>query len=554
VIPSREQMRRRRTHFKLRSCQRYWDAGIVGSLTYLDRRCIGTTMRCEISPEESLRMRCCCISMALMESKKAGRQSFARLLCERPPLFALEEFILLLLHFVLLLCCCAFKGPIQDTSARMYTSSSSLNGTQVSKNKKGSLTFHAYFLCCHDRKMRAPFLRSSKRTKSHVHRIPWKLIPFQSLSNIPTPIPPHMEPSTAPLSPVYILGAGAVGLLLATAIRSTLPTYPVRLLLRETSALLGSLERRSRGEVTLSVQQSFPPPKSPFMNTDAVNRSSPFQQSAARRTHPRLVPIPFEVISLSSSSSHLRQAFSYVLLTTKAHQAKAAIQSIQHRMDSTTTIIILCNGALAVAKELRELPLTSQICTAFTTHGAYRDGLNDPLPHLVHAGYGEVVLHDCATMVRLLDDCGLNARSVESSREMEYLLWQKLAANAVVNPLTALYQCPNGALYDTVPQFASHYLPGIVEEVAAVYRAVTCDTHAAPDDERLFLDYVIQVIAKTAHNRSSSYQDVLQGRQPLEIQYLTGYVLRQATMHNVDCPIQTELYQRLFSSSDCPAS
>jgi 2-dehydropantoate 2-reductase len=216
----------------------------------------------------------------------------------------------------------------------------------------------------------------------------------------------------------------------------------------------------------------------------------------------------------------------------------------------------MCNGALAVAEELRELQLPSPIYTAFTTHGAYRESIEDPLPHLVHAGYGEIVVHQCSAMARLLNDCGLNARSVESNTEMQYRLWQKLAANAVVNPLTALYHCPNGALHDTVPQFASHYLPGIVDEVTAVYRAVTDDTPAAPenDDKRLFLDYVVEVMAKTAQNRSSSYQDVLQGRRPWEISFLTGYVLRHAAAHGVACPIQTALYQRLFPAGDSAAS
>jgi 2-dehydropantoate 2-reductase len=201
-------------------------------------------------------------------------------------------------------------------------------------------------------------------------------------------------------------------------------------------------------------------------------------------------------------------------------------------LDSTITIIIMCNSALAVAEELREMQLPSPIYTAFTAHGAYRESFEYHLPHLVHAGYGEIVVHQCSAMAPLLNDCGLNARLVESSTEMQYRLWQKLAANAVVNPLTALYQCSNGALYDAVPQFASHYLPGIVDEVATVYRAVTDDapTSSDSDDARLFLDYVVEVMAKTAGNRSSSYQDVLQGRRPWEISFLMGYVLRHAAM------------------------
>ena len=350
--------------------------------------------------------------------------------------------------------------------------------------------------------------------------------------NSSTTIHPAMLEASKAAPPLFILGAGSIGLLLAASIRASVPNYPVRLLLRSTSSLLNEEAKlRSKGTVTLSLQQSF-------------------LKSADGKRRPILVPIPYQVISSSNEKHH--QMLSCVLLTTKAHQARAAMASIQHCIDRDTTIIILCNGALAVAEELKDLHCCGTIFTAFTTHGAYREA-TEGLTHLVHAGYGEIVLPQCPTLVRLLNDCGLNARSVDSSQneaEMEWLLWQKLAANAVVNPLTALYQCPNGALYKTVPQFATHYLPGIVQEVAQVYRAVTGWSHDEGSVENAWFESVVQVIANTSQNRSSSYQDVLLGRVPEEIHYLTGYILRHAAAHGIACPIQTNLYQRIFPSNN----
>jgi 2-dehydropantoate 2-reductase len=386
--------------------------------------------------------------------------------------------------------------------------------------------------------MRAACHLLHKRTGDNIHRIAWRLIKTRSLSSSPNPSPSEKE-IVAPK--VFVLGSGPIGFLLAASLRNAFPEYPVRLLLRESSILLRSLERRT--EVSISLEERFkvPPPKDANValpiDAKAGEQSSSSTESTKRRTNPRL--------------SRRKASSPYVLLTTKAHQAIKAVESMRHLVDHKCTIIVMCNGALAVAEELRKMDLPGLIYTAFSTHVVYRESTNDPAPHIVHAGYGEIVLLHCSTLALFLDACGLNARSIKSDTEMEYLLWQKLAADAVVNPLTALYQCPNGALYDAVPQFASHYLPGIVDEVAAVYRAISGDAPTpAPPDERLFLDYVVDFIKKTASNHSSSYQDVLHECQPSEIHYLTGYVLRHAAAHNIDCPIQTELYQRLFPPDD----
>ena len=207
-----------------------------------------------------------------------------------------------------------------------------------------------------------------------------------------------------------------------------------------------------------------------------------------------------------------------LIVTTKAYQAREAVQSIVHRLrpESSSKIIILCNGALAVREEISQtVPANVPIILATTTHGAYQEMATTEKPAtvgnqngndekrrrrqqqqqqstLVHAGIGATFIEsslsssssssspvEIATatensLLRVVDvwnQAGLNCQTpLLSSTEMNRLLWKKLATNCVINPLTAIFQCSNGELLiePSFPQLQHD----ILREVATVCRCV----------------------------------------------------------------------------------
>lgn len=95
--------------------------------------------------------------------------------------------------------------------------------------------------------------------------------------------------------------------------------------------------------------------------------------------------------------------------------------------------------------------------------------------------------------------------------------WVKLAANCVINPLTAIHDCHNGELV----RYAAE-IEAICREVAMVMDREGYHTHY---ESLLF--YVGQVIRSTADNVSSMLQDVRAQRHS-EIDYINGHILRRA--------------------------
>ncbi|MBT1062958.1 2-dehydropantoate 2-reductase [Bowmanella sp. Y26] len=117
------------------------------------------------------------------------------------------------------------------------------------------------------------------------------------------------------------------------------------------------------------------------------------------------------------------------------------------------------------------------------------------------------------------------------------LQWAKLAVNAVINPLTALHNISNGELAQ--PQYQAS-IQALNEEIATLMQALNIPG-AQDIPSRL-----AQVINATAANYSSMHQDVIHGR-PTEIDYINGYLLKEAERLGLALPHHLALWQKIHA-------
>lgn len=171
---------------------------------------------------------------------------------------------------------------------------------------------------------------------------------------------------------------------------------------------------------------------------------------------------------------------------------------------------------------------------------------------------------------------GNDADAVGLDPFIEQRLWEKLCANAVLNPLTALWRCENGAVLARSDGRA--LANAIASEVAAVARARAEEkvTTTSCDDAVLALQssmdphslvpfsndplsaealcaFVEACAAENAKNKSSMLIDVTMGRRT-EMAYLGGWVAREGQRLRVDTPINealTKAIQRAEAGEDC---
>ncbi|WP_248896905.1 ketopantoate reductase family protein [Haloplanus halobius] len=99
-------------------------------------------------------------------------------------------------------------------------------------------------------------------------------------------------------------------------------------------------------------------------------------------------------------------------------------------------------------------------------------------------------------------------------------LWEKLAVNAAINPLTALARVENGAVAET--DALAELAAATATETARVARA-----DGASLTDAAAVEAVETVARETARNRSSMYRDIARGRRT-EIDAINGYVVDRA--------------------------
>jgi 2-dehydropantoate 2-reductase len=289
----------------------------------------------------------------------------------------------------------------------------------------------------------------------------------------------------------HILGAGAIGQLLACKfLRAGIPT---RLLCRDAGA------------------------------------AAVFEQGIELQDNSGSQRVPVAAISLDQLET-IRGLF----ITTKANQALAAFQQVQHLLQTGTPVILLHNG-MGVYEQLAQLYPPQALFCGTTTAAAYRAGP----AQLVLAGHGETRIGQFSgeSAPAWFADFANSKEAFIWEKDIGQSLWRKLLVNCAINPLTAVHQCRNGELLEN-PEFRAQATQ-LCAELSAVCRA-RGEVSLAQEIQ----DCAFEVMRSTSQNQSSMLQDVLHQR-PTEIEFINGYLCREAKSLGVPCPLNQQLWKQL---------
>lgn len=232
--------------------------------------------------------------------------------------------------------------------------------------------------------------------------------------------------------------------------------------------------------------------------------------------------------SLTANDPDFLAQSDLLLVTLKAWQVSDAVKALTATLPSTSPILLLHNG-MGTVEELKNV--RQPLIMGTTTHAARRDGnvIIHVASGVTHIGPARGQDGDYSYLADLLQEVLPDVAWHNNIRPQQ---WRKLAVNCVINPLTALWDCPNGELRNH-PQDIS----ALCAEVASVIERE--GLHTSADDLRY---YVEQVIESTAENISSMLQDVRAMRHT-EIDYITGYLLKRARAHGISVPENARLYE-----------
>jgi 2-dehydropantoate 2-reductase len=366
---------------------------------------------------------------------------------------------------------------------------------------------------------------------------------------------------------IHILGLGSIGTLVAHSLRSLPDPPPLTLIFHRGKAFQewqesaqeikvttngitvartgfdAELQRvgfRRHGK-TVSVNEYFFPSDAPRLN-DALAKEEKSED--------------FELLDRD-----ITDPIDYLIVTVKAPQTIGALLAVRNRLGPNSTILFLQNGVGMVDEVDKEVfpdpESRPQYMVGIITHGVNTPRGNKKSFNVIHAGKGSISIglpftRQTPSSPRSSDPYAMSPASHYLLRtvcrspvlsavplspvELLQAQLEKLAVNAIINPMTVLVDCRNGGL---LYNYAfSRVMRLLLAEISLVIRTLP-ELQNLPNvatrfsTERLETQ-VVGVANATANNISSMLADVRHGRRT-EIDYITGYVVKRGEELGISC-------------------
>lgn len=286
-----------------------------------------------------------------------------------------------------------------------------------------------------------------------------------------------------------------------------------------------------------------------------------------------------------------------LIVTVKTTQIRRAMESVRARLAPRSTILLLQNG-LGVKEELDAIVFPNADARPNYLSGAVSHGLSAVRPfEVVHAGAGPIKLGLVHTNRTLLARARATRADLNLRGEDEAILYnehdqwarkpsalfmpssaryllrlttsaprllastlskpallqaqlEKLVANCLINPLSVVFDCPNGdLLYNN---HVSRIQRLLLFEICSVITAMpelqsVPGLHARFGPERL-RTIAIALMKQTAENSSSMLQDARADKET-EIHYMNGYIVRKGEQLGMKCVANYLLVQMVLGKT-----
>ncbi|SBS35245.1 2-dehydropantoate 2-reductase [Marinomonas aquimarina] len=236
------------------------------------------------------------------------------------------------------------------------------------------------------------------------------------------------------------------------------------------------------------------------------------------------------------TKEQLEGKYTKVLLCTKAFDLVDAYLDIRKHTKKRGLIATLCNGLGAQQDLIPHLKKQQNLWAGITSEGALKLDSN----RVKKTGNGDAFFGLLAQSESNLYGDSFPYPDVQC-HNIERRLLEKLAVNAVINPLTAIFSVRNGqVLEDPVkPIFeaAIDELANVMQLDSFKFKTMVGDITSEQLNMR-----IANVARLTAMNCSSMYEDVRHNRQT-ENEYISGFFHREAP--NASAPLQDAFYAAL---------
>ena len=218
-----------------------------------------------------------------------------------------------------------------------------------------------------------------------------------------------------------------------------------------------------------------------------------------------------------------------VMICTKSFDLKEAFLQIAEKVSENADIACLCNGIGAQEKLQNSLLSTQTLWAGVTSEGVLKIDIN----HIKHTGLGDTYFGQWRSTSKP-KNFPLESLTVANIHQR---IIEKLAVNALINPITAIFSIHNG---DILNDEYKHLIDATLSELESVFSHKNFSyaqqsQHLTRDNLKNRVNTVAQL---TRLNRSSMHEDLRLERQT-ENDFISGFLLENSP---IKLPIQQLLY------------
>jgi len=226
-----------------------------------------------------------------------------------------------------------------------------------------------------------------------------------------------------------------------------------------------------------------------------------------------------------------------VCICVKSYDTRKAAEHALPVVGPATVVVSLQNGH-GNAEQMAGVVKNRRLVCAVTSHGSTHLGTG----HISHAGKGITMVAPfienasgaAGEFAEILGSSGIEAEIVNDVKGM---VWSKLIVNAAINPITAVWNVPNGRLMDRPD------LHRMAVNAAREGECVARTNHVS----LLYSDAVVEVervCGRTRNNISSMLQDIRRGKKT-EIDAITGAIVKEGHRREISLPTNEMLLRKI---------
>jgi 2-dehydropantoate 2-reductase len=231
----------------------------------------------------------------------------------------------------------------------------------------------------------------------------------------------------------------------------------------------------------------------------------------------------------SFAADELIEQYDKVLLCTKSFDLKDAFLNVATHITDDANIACLCNG-IGAQEELQNVLSDNQTLWAgITSEGILKIEVN----HIKHTGLGDTYFGEWrpSTPAKTFPIDNLTVTNIRQR------MIEKLAVNAVINPITAIFNIQNG---DILNDEFKPLVSATLSELANIFSHpkfsyAEQSQHLTSENLKNRVNTIAQL---TRLNRSSMHEDIRLQRQT-ENSFISGFLLNNSP---IDLPIQQLLF------------